>query len=259
MKPGVGVAEVLRCPRSRRSGPAAGSPAACRRRGRTRCGCGRARTGAADRGSAGSACSPPARSVRPVPGRPPRSPGTTPLMSASVSYHTAGRAGAGSCCTPPPLARSRHRPADEPARRTAPTSSAPDRPRRPGWPSRLHGDGAEQDPSRVRSVGSVDDERPPDRRQPECGSTHRPRSGLVRRVTARRGRGLADRTTMCDGSVSRSRRTATDSQLPSKSLRASRRQPGEARRSSHPPPQRGRAQPRDSRDRLAVECPPSGR
>jgi hypothetical protein len=92
-------------------------------------------------------------------------------MSGSVSYHTAGRAGAGSCCTPPPLARSRHRPAAEPARRTAPTSSAPDRPRRPEWPSRLHGDGAEQDRSRARSVGSVDDERPPDRWQPECGST----------------------------------------------------------------------------------------
>ena len=65
---------------------------------------------------------------------------------------------------------SHHRPADEPARRTAPTWSAPDRPRRP---SRLHGDGAEQDRSRVRSVGSVNDERPPDRRQPKCGSTAR--------------------------------------------------------------------------------------
>ena len=60
----------------------AGSPAACRRRGRARCGCGRAQR-AQPTGAARARCA-RLQSVRPVPGRPPRSPGTTPLMSASV-------------------------------------------------------------------------------------------------------------------------------------------------------------------------------
>ena len=43
-------------------------------------------------------------------------------MSASVSYHTAGWAGAGWCCGPGLPGRGRHGRADEPAGRAEPTS-----------------------------------------------------------------------------------------------------------------------------------------
>ena len=91
----------------------------------------------------------------------------------------------------------------------------------------------------------------------------RPRPGPRSVITAcdglMRGRGLADHTSRC--AMGRCLDRSSPQPIPSalESLRASRRRPGEARRSTHPPPRPGRAQPCDACDRLAVECPPSGR
>jgi len=47
--------------------------------------------------------------------------------------------------------------------------------------------------------------------------------------------------------------------VPSRACAPPRRGPGVSRQSPHPPPLPGRAQPRGGRDRLAAQCPPSGR
>jgi hypothetical protein len=97
------------------------------------------------------------------------------------------------------------------------------------------------------------------RRLRSGASTSRPTVGPLQRVMLDGRSGPSGSHYRC--AMGRCLDRSSPQPIPSalESLRASRRRPGEARRSTHPPPRAGRAQPCDACDRLAVECPPSGR